>query len=243
MSGHSKWANIKRRKAAVDAKKGAVFTKLGKELIAAARDGGGNPDTNFRLRMAIDKARAANMPMDNIQRSIMKGTGEGDEGAVYDEFAYEGYGPGGVAIMVDLMSENRNRTAQEIRHLFSRHGGSLGESGCVAWMFKKQGSIILAKEHNRISEDDLLLVALEAGAEDLRNEEEVYEVVTSPGDLERVARALTAAGLKVAEAETAMVPQSTVSLEGETAEKCLELMDALEEHEDVQHVYANLEVK
>lgn len=243
MSGHSKWANIKRRKAAVDAKKGAVFTKLGKELIAAAREGGGNPDINFRLRMAIDKARAANMPMDNIQRSIMKGTGEADEGTVYDEFAYEGYGPGGVAIMVDLMSENRNRTAQEMRHLFSRHGGNLGESGCVAWMFKKQGSIILAKENNTVTEDDLMLLALDAGAEDIRNEEDAYEVITAPGDLERVAKSLAEAGLKVAEAEVAMVPQSTVGLEGEAADKCLELIDALEEHEDVQHVYANLEVK
>ncbi|RJQ08721.1 MAG: YebC/PmpR family DNA-binding transcriptional regulator [Bacillota bacterium] len=241
MSGHSKWANIKRRKAAVDAKKGAVYTKLGRELIAAAREGGGNPETNFRLRLAVEKARAANMPSDNIQRAIMKGTGELDEGTVYDEVTYEGYGPGGVAVLVELMTDNRNRTAQEIRYIFSRHGGNLGESGCVAWMFKKKGSIILAREDNEASEDDILMVALEAGAEDVRVEDDAFEVVTAPEDFRAVVEAVKDAGLHVAEAEISMIPQSTVRLEGEQAEKCLGLVEALEDHEDVQNVYANYE--
>ncbi|HCJ10377.1 MAG TPA: YebC/PmpR family DNA-binding transcriptional regulator [Clostridiales bacterium] len=239
MAGHSKWANIKRRKAAVDAKKGALFTKLGRELISAAREGGGNPDANFRLRLAIEKARAANMPMENIQRAILKGTGELDEGATYEEFVYEGYGPGGAAVMVELMTDNRNRTAQEIRHLFTRHGGNLGEAGCVAWMFKKKGSIIVAKEDNSISEDDLMLLALEAGAEDIKDEGDAYEILTAPSDLEPVVEALKSAGVTVAQAEPAMVPQSTVPLTGETAEKCLALIEALEDHEDVQNVYSN----
>ncbi|MEW6031573.1 MAG: YebC/PmpR family DNA-binding transcriptional regulator [Bacillota bacterium] len=241
MSGHSKWANIKRRKAAVDAKKGALFTKLGKELISAAREGGGNPDSNLRLRLAIERARAANMPMENIQRSIMKGTGELSEGAVYEELTYEGYGPGGVAILVELMTDNRNRTAQEIRYLFSRHGGNLGETGCVAWMFSKRGSIILAKEQNAVSEDDVMLLALEAGAEDVRDEGDAYEIVTAPADFPAVLEAVRKADLKVAEAGITLVPQSTVHLEGEEAEKCLRLIEALEDHEEVQNVYANYE--
>jgi len=242
MSGHSKWSNIKRRKAAVDAKKGRVFTKLGKELIAAAREGGGNPEVNFRLRLAIDKAKAANMPMDNIQRSISKGTGELDDGAVYEEFRYEGYGPGGVAILVEIMSDNRNRTAQELRHLFTRYDGNLGESGCVAWMFSKRGSVIIPREDNDISEDDLMLLALEAGAEDVRTEDDAFEIITTPADFEKVVEAVTEAGLSVGEAEITMVPQSTVHLEGEAGEKCLKLIDALDDHEDVQKVHDNLEM-
>ncbi len=241
MSGHSKWANIKRRKAAVDAKKGAVYTKIGREITAAAKEGGGSADSNFRLRLAVDKARAANMPSDNIQRAIMKGTGELNEGVIFEEITYEGYGPGGVAVLVQLITDNRNRTAQEIRYIFSRHGGNLGESGCVAWMFKKKGSIVLAKEGNSISEDDLMMLVLDAGAEDLRSDEEVFEVITSPADFQKVLEAIRKAGLEVAEAEVAMVPQSTVELEGAQAEKCLGLIDALEEHEEVQGVYANYE--
>ncbi len=242
MSGHSKWANIKRRKAAVDAKKGAVYTRLGREIIAAAKEGGGNPDANFRLRLAIEKAKAANMPSDNIQRAIMKGTGELDEGTALEDVTYEGYGPGGVAVLVQVMTDNRNRTAQEVRYLFSRHGGNLGETGCVAWMFKKKGSIVLAREANAISEDDLMLLALDAGAEDVRTDDETFDIVTSPTDFQAVLEAVKKAKLNVAEAEITMVPQSTVHLTGEQAEKCLGLIEALEEHEDVQNVYSNCDV-
>jgi YebC/PmpR family DNA-binding regulatory protein len=242
MSGHSKWANIKRRKAVVDAKKGAAYTKLGREVIAAAREGGGNPDNNFRLRLAVDKAKAANMPSDNIQRAILKGTGDLNEGAVYEEIAYEGYGPGGVAVLIQLMTDNRNRTAQEMRYIFSRHGGNLGETGCVAWMFKKKGSILLGREDNTISEEELMLLVLNAGAEDLRTEPDSFEVITAPGDFPAVLEAVRKANLSVAEAEVAMVPQNTIGLSGGQAEKCLGLIEALEEHEDVQNVYANYDI-
>ena len=242
MSGHSKWANIKRRKAVVDAKKGAAYTKLGREVIAAAREGGGNPDNNFRLRLAVDKAKAANMPSENIQRAIMKGTGDLNEGAVYEEIVYEGYGPGGVAVLIQLMTDNRNRTAQEMRYIFSRHGGNLGETGCVAWMFKKKGSILLGREDNAISEEELMLLVLDAGAEDLRTEPDSFEVITAPGDFPAVLEAVRKANLSVAEAEVAMVPQNTIELSGGQAEKCLGLIEALEEHEDVQNVFTNSDV-
>ena len=242
MSGHSKWANIKRRKAVVDAKKGAVYTKLGREIIAAAREDGGNPDINFRLRLAVDKAKAANMPSENIQRAIMKGTGDLNEGAVYEEIVYEGYGPGGVAVLIQLMTDNRNRTAQEMRYIFSRHGGNLGETGCVAWMFKKKGSILLGREDNAISEEELMLLVLDAGAEDLRTEPDSFEVITAPGDFPAVLEAVRKANLSVAEAEVAMVPQNTIELSGGQAEKCLGLIEALEEHEDVQNVFTNYDV-
>ncbi|MCL6580335.1 MAG: YebC/PmpR family DNA-binding transcriptional regulator [Firmicutes bacterium] len=241
MSGHSKWANIKRRKAAVDAKKGALYTKLGREIIAAAREGGGNPDANFRLRLAIERAKAANMPSDNIQRAIMKGTGELQEGAALEEITYEGYGPGGMAVMVQVMTDNRNRATQEVRYIFSRHGGSLGEAGCVAWMFKKKGSIIVPREGNPVSEDDLLMLALDAGAEDVRTDEESFEVLTAPADFQAVLEALKKAKVNVAEAEVTMVPQNTVDLDGEQAEKALALLEALEDCEDVQNVYASFE--
>jgi len=242
MSGHSKWANIKRRKAVVDAKKGAAYTKLGREVIAAAREGGGNPDNNFRLRLAVDKAKAANMPSENIQRAIMKGTGDLNEGAVYEEIVYEGYGPGGVAVLIQLMTDNRNRTAQEMRYIFSRHGGNLGETGCVAWMFKKKGSILLGREDNAISEEELMVLVLDAGAEDLRTEPDSFEVITAPGDFPVVLEAVRKANLSVAEAEVAMVPQNTIELSGGQAEKCLGLIEALDEHEDVQNVYTNYNV-
>jgi len=242
MSGHSKWANIKRRKAVVDAKKGAAYTKLGREVIAAAREGGGNPDNNFRLRLAVDKAKAANMPSENIQRAIMKGTGDLNEGAVYEEIVYEGYGPGGVAVLIQLMTDNRNRTAQEMRYIFSRHGGNLGETGCVAWMFKKKGSILLGREDNAISEEELMVLVLDAGAEDLRTEPDSFEVITAPGDFPAVLEAVRKANLSVAEAEVAMVPQNTIELSGGQAEKCLGLIEALDEHEDVQNVYTNYNV-
>jgi len=242
MSGHSKWANIKRRKAVVDAKKGAAYTKLGREIIAAAREDGGNPDINFRLRLAVDKAKAANMPSENIQRAIMKGTGDLNEGAVYEEIVYEGYGPGGVAVLIQLMTDNRNRTAQEMRYIFSRHGGNLGETGCVAWMFKKKGSILLGREDNAISEEELMVLVLDAGAEDLRTEPDSFEVITAPGDFPAVLEAVRNANLSVAEAEVAMVPQNTIELSGGQAEKCLGLIEALDEHEDVQNVYTNYNV-
>ena len=242
MSGHSKWANIKRRKAVVDAKKGAAYTKLGREIIAAAREDGGNPDINFRLRLAVDKAKAANMPSENIQRAIMKGTGDLNEGAVYEEIVYEGYGPGGVAVLIQLMTDNRNRTAQEMRYIFSRHGGNLGETGCVAWMFKKKGSILLGREDNAISEEELMVLVLDAGAEDLRTEPDSFEVITAPGDFPAVLEAVRNANLSVAEAEVAMVPQNTIELSGGQAEKCLGLIEALEEHEDVQNVYTNYDI-
>ncbi len=242
MSGHSKWANIKRRKAVVDAKKGAAYTKLGREVIAAAREGGGNPDNNFRLRLAVDKAKAANMPSENIQRAIMKGTGDLNEGAVYEEIVYEGYGPGGVAVLIQLMTDNRNRTAQEMRYIFSRHGGNLGETGCVAWMFKKKGSILLGREDNAISEEELMVLVLDAGAEDLRTEPDSFEVITAPGDFPAVLEAVRKANLSVAEAEVAMVPQNTIELSGGQAEKCLGLIEALDEHEDVQNVYTNYNI-
>jgi YebC/PmpR family DNA-binding regulatory protein len=242
MSGHSKWANIKRRKAVVDAKKGAAYTKLGREVIAAAREGGGNPDNNFRLRLAVDKAKAANMPSENIQRAIMKGTGDLNEGAVYEEIVYEGYGPGGVAVLIQLMTDNRNRTAQEMRYIFSRHGGNLGEAGCVAWMFKKKGSILLGREDNAISEEELMVLVLDAGAEDLRTEPDSFEVITAPGDFPVVLEAVRKANLSVAEAEVAMVPQNTIELSGGQAEKCLGLIEALDDHEDVQNVYTNYNV-
>ncbi len=241
MSGHSKWANIKRRKAAVDAKKGAMYTKVTREIISAAKEGGGDPDNNFRLRLAVDKARAINMPSDNIERAIKKGTGELNEGAIFEEITYEGYGPGGVAVLVQIMTDNRNRIAQEIRYIFSRHGGNLGETGCVAWMFKKKGTILLAKESNTITEDDLMMLALDAGAEDLRSDEDSFEIITGPGDFQKVLEAVRKADLNVAEAEIAFVPQTTVQLEGQQAEKCLGLIEALEEHEEVQGVYANYE--
>ncbi|MEW6244141.1 MAG: YebC/PmpR family DNA-binding transcriptional regulator [Bacillota bacterium] len=240
MSGHSKWANIKHKKAKVDAQRGNIFSKISRELMVAARAGGGNPDTNTRLRIAIQKAREANIPSENIQRAIQKGTGE-LEGINYEELVYEGYGPGGVAIMLDILTDNRNRTAGEIRHLFSKHGGNLGETGCVSWMFEKRGYIVVNKEGSP-GEDDLMLIALEAGAEDLVSEGDTYEVFTKPEDLEAVRESLVASGVPVAQAEVTMLPKSTVSVAEKDVEKLLKLMDVLEEHDDVQNVYANFDL-
>jgi YebC/PmpR family DNA-binding regulatory protein len=242
VAGHSKWSNIKHRKARVDAQKGRLFTKLGKQLITAAREGGGDPEVNFRLRLIIDKARAANMPNENIERAIARGTGE-LEGVTYEEIVYEGYGPGGVAIMLDILTDNRNRTASEIRHLFSRHGGNLGETGCVAWMFDKKGLLTVKKEGLPLDEDELLLLALEAGAEDVKDEDELFEIVTEPGNFEAVKEALAGQGLVFDTAEVTMIPQTTVEIQDDKeAEKLLKLMDALEEHDDVQEVHANFEL-
>ncbi|PKM80961.1 MAG: YebC/PmpR family DNA-binding transcriptional regulator [Firmicutes bacterium HGW-Firmicutes-14] len=241
MSGHSKWANIKHRKGRQDAQKAKVFTKIGKELIIAAKQGGGDPDANPRLKAVIQKAKAANIPMDNINRVIQKATGE-LEGVNYEEMVYEGYGPGGAAVMLDIMTDNRNRTAGEIRHLFAKQGGNLGESGCVAWMFKKQGLIVIDKEGLQTDSDEIMMTALDAGAEDMKEGDETIEITCAPEDFEAVETAIREAGLDVSVAEVTMVPQNNVALTGEDAEKMLKLMDALEDHDDVQDVYSNFDI-
>jgi YebC/PmpR family DNA-binding regulatory protein len=240
MSGHSKWATTKHRKAAVDAKRGKLFSKLIKEITVAAKQGGGSPDGNPRLRAAIDRAKEVNMPAENIKRAIQKGTGE-LPGMSFEETTYEGYGPGGVAILLDAMTDNKNRTTAEIRHLFAKHGGNLGEAGCVSWMFHKKGHLLVSKA--KIDEERLMALALEAGAEDLKtDEEEHYEVMTRPADFERVKQSLLDQGVPLEHAELSMIPQSTVHLEGREAEQLLRLMDLLEDHDDVQQVYANFDI-
>lgn len=235
MSGHSKWATTKHKKGKIDAARGKVFTKIAREIIVAAKAGGGDPDANSRLRLALEKAKAANMPNDNITRAIRRGTGE-IEGAVYEEMTYEGYGPGGTAIMLDITSDNRNRTAGEIRHIFSRNNGNLGEIGCVAWMFSRKGMIVLNGES--IDEDELMLTALDAGADDVTVEDGSAEIITEPDNLEEVKNTL-AENYTIESAEITMLPQNTIALEGDTAEKMLKLLDLLEEHDDVQAVYTN----
>ena len=237
MSGHSKWANIKRKKAVVDAQKGKDFSKMAREIAVAARQGGGNPDTNFRLKTALEKARAVNLPWDNIQRAIQRGTGT-TEGANYEEVIYEGYGPGGVAVMLHILTDNRNRTAADIRHLFSRYKGSLGESGSVAWMFDRVGVVTVSG----VDEEELTLQALEAGANDVVAEEDTLQVVTAPETLEEVRRALEGAGVTVSGAEVTYWPKSRVAVTGSEAERLLQLIEALEEHDDVQEVYTNFEI-
>lgn len=238
MSGHSKWSTIKRKKAKIDAEKGKIFTRLAREIIIAARQGGGDPEANARLKAAIQRAKEANIPNENIQRAIMRGTGELG-GANYEELVYEGYGPGGVAVMMEIGTDNRNRTAGEIRHLFSKHGGNLGESGCVSWMFDKKGLIVVERGETAFNEDELMLLALEAGAEDMKTEEDSYEIITAPGDLEAVRQSLAAKGVSMAMADVTMLPQTTVRLQGKEAEQMSRLIDALEEHDDVQEVYTN----
>ncbi|MGA2027711.1 MAG: YebC/PmpR family DNA-binding transcriptional regulator [Syntrophobacteraceae bacterium] len=240
MSGHSKWATIRHKKGAADAKRGKIFTKLIKELMVAARMGGGNPEGNPRLRAALLAAKAENMPKDNIDRAIKKGTGE-LEGVNYEEFAYEGYGPAGVAVLVDIMTDNRNRAASEVRHIFSRNSGNLGEAGCVAWMFNKKGSIVFDKK--AIAEEELIELALEAGAEDVKDQEDQFEIITSPEDFLNVKAAFDEKGLNYELAEITMSPQTTVRIEDtKTAQQLLRLMDALEDADDVQHVYANFDI-
>lgn len=241
LSGHSKWSTIKRKKAKVDAQRGKVFTRLSKEIIVAARLGGGDPDNNPRLKAAIMRAKEANIPNDNIQRAILKGTGELG-GGNYEELVYEGYGPGGVAVMMEIMTDNRNRTAGEIRHLFAKNGGNLGETGCVAWQFQKKGLIVVEPGDN-LSEDDLLMAALDAGAEDMRTEDDSFEIYTAPEEVETVRQKLVEQGIVVAAAQVTMLPQSTVKLAGKEAEQMLKLMEALEDHDDVQEVYANFEIE
>lgn len=238
MAGHSKWAQIKRTKAKEDLERGRLFSRLAKDIMTAARQGGGNPEGNLRLKIAIERAREANMPNENIQRAILKGTGQ-LPGAKYEEIIYEGYGPGGAAIMMEILTDNRNRTAADIRSIFNKCGGNLGESGSVSWLFQKKGIIRIDRSRCRLGEDDLLAIVLDAGAEDLRTEEEAFEVQTAPEDLDRVLQALQAHQVEVEEGKVQLVPTTTVELRGENAQKMLKLMDLLEENDDVQNVYSN----
>ncbi len=239
MSGHSKWSTIKRKKGATDARRGKIFTKLIKEITIAARVGGGDSDANPRLRAATAAAKAENMPKENIERAIKKGTGE-LEGLSYEEVYYEGYGPGGAAVLVQSLTDNKNRTVADVRRVFSKSGGSLGEAGCVAWMFEKKGLFVFEKKS--IDEDMLMEVALDAGAEDIREEEAAFEVVTSPEHFERLKRAFDEKAPGYVLAEVTMLPKNTVKLEGKNAEQMLRLADGLEDLEDVQNVYSNFDI-
>src|SRR5215204_1873547 len=240
MSGHSKWHTIKHKKGALDAKRGKIFTKMIKEITVATRTGGsGDVDSNARLRKAVSDAKAQNMPNDTIDRAIKRGMGEG-EGANYDEVTYEGYGPNGVAVMVESMTDNRNRTVAEIRHLFSKNGGNLGESGSVGWMFEKKGYIVVEKAAK--SEEELFELAIDAGADDLRGDEDNFEIITSPEAFDAVLAAVKGAGIEPQVAEVEMVPQNYVRLEGADARQMLKLMEALEDHDDVQKVSANFDI-
>ncbi|HKQ96930.1 MAG TPA: YebC/PmpR family DNA-binding transcriptional regulator [Candidatus Polarisedimenticolia bacterium] len=239
MSGHSKWHTIKHKKGAADAKRGRVFTRIIKELTVAARVGGGDPDANPRLRTVVAAAKAANMPKDNIEKAIKKGTGE-LPGVSYEEVTYEGYGPSGVALMVQALTDNRNRTLPEIRHLFSKHGGNLGESNCVSWMFEKKGYLVVGKA--AAGEDALLELVLEAGGDDVGEDGENWEVFTPPDRLDQVREALAAKGIVAASAEVSMVPKNTVRVEGKKAQQVLAMMEGLEEHDDVQNVWANADI-
>lgn len=242
MSGHSKWANIKRHKAVVDAKKGAVYAKMSREIIIAAKLGGADPNANFRLRQAVDRAKAEGVPNDNIQRAIEKGSGAGASDA-FEELVYEGYGPGGVAMLVKCTTDNRHRTAGDVRMYFSKYGGNLGESGCVNWMFKERGEIVIEK-NNKFDEDALMMAALDAGAEDLdTSAEEEAVVICSPEQIEMVKNGLSSAGYKVASAQSNMVPATVVEItSADTAKMLLKLLDSLENHDDVQNVFANFEM-
>lgn len=240
MAGHSKWANIKHRKGAADAKRGKIFTRLIKEITVAARMGGGDIEGNPRLRAAVNTAKQVNMPKDNIARAIKKGTGE-LEGEIYDEILYEGYGPGGVAVLVECMTDNRNRTVADIRHYFAKSNGNLGESGCVAWMFDKKG--VIEVEKGGVGEEELMDLALEAGAEDVVEEESGFQVLTAPEDFDAVREALEQAGVTMASAEVSMVPKNTIEVtEEDVAKSLMKLLDNLEEHDDVQNVHANFDM-
>lgn len=240
MAGHSKWANIKHRKGAVDAKRGKIFTRLIKEITVAARMGGGDPDGNPRLRSAIATARSENMPKDNITRAIKKGTGE-LEGEVYDEILYEGYGPGGVAVLVECMTDNRNRSVADIRHYFAKSNGNLGESGCVAYMFDKKGMILVDK--STTSEEELMDLAIEAGADDVVEEDEYFQIITAPEDFDEVREGLEKAEVAFVEASLTMIPQTTIAVtEEKPAKALLKLLESLESHEDVQNVHANFDI-
>lgn len=239
MSGHSKWHNIRLRKGKQDAQRGNLFTKLAREIIVAAKEGGGNPDANMRLRLTVQKARDNSMPAENIKRAIQRGTGE-IEGAQYEEVTYEGYGPGGVAVMVRCLTDNRNRTVADIRPAFAKNGGSLGETGCVAWMFDSKGIVTIQK--NVVDEDTLMMAAIDAGAEDIRTEGGTFEVLSLPEDLPKIRQALTDAGITIDDAEITMLPKNTVLVEGKEATQMLRMMGQLEDLDDVQQVYANFDI-
>lgn len=240
MSGHSKWHTIKHKKGALDAKRGKIFTKLIKEITVAARTGGsGDVDANARLRKAVSDAKAQNMPNDTIDRAIKRGTGE-LEGVAYDEITYEGYGPNGVAVLIETMTDNRNRTVAELRHIFSKNGGNLGEAGSVAWMFDKKGYIVVDKASK--TEDELFEVAIEAGAEDMKDDGDVFEIFTAPDNFEVVSDAVKASGIEPQAAEISMIPQNYIKLEGSDAKQMLKLYDALDDNDDVQKVWANFDI-
>ena len=239
MSGHSKWSTIKHKKAATDAKRGKIFTKLIKEITVAAREGGGDPEANPRLRTAVNNARAQNMPNDTIERGIKRGTGQ-LPGVSFEEITYEGYGPKGVAVIVQVVTDNRNRSTADLRYIFSKNGGNLGEKGCVAWLFDKKGLIVIDKD--KFDEDELIMIALDAGADDVQTTEDSYEILTSPQDFENVKNAIEEANIEPTLAELSMIPQTTVKLDGKEALQMLKLMESLEEHDDVQNVYANFDI-
>ena len=240
MSGHSKWHSIKHKKGAIDAKRGRMFTKVIKEITIAARIGGGDAEGNPRLRKAVLDAKELNMPADNIKRAIMKGTGE-LEGGQLEELQYEGYGPSGVAMIVEVVTDNRNRTVSEIRHVFSKNGGNMGEAGSVAWMFHKKGYVAIEKA--KADEETLMTLAIDAGADDFSSDESSYEIYTSPDKFETVLNAVKAKGIQPETAEISMIPQNYIKVEGKAAQQVVKLMDALDEHDDVQHVYANFDIE
>lgn len=239
MAGHSKWANIKHKKGREDAKRGKIFTKLIKEITVAARMGGGDPSANPRLRTAIAAAKSENMPKDNLERAIKKGTGE-LEGVDYEEIVYEGYGPGGAAVIVESLTDNKNRAIADIRHIFTKAGGNIGSNGCVSWMFDKKGIIVVNKED--VEEDMIMETAIEAGAEDVKDEEGCFEVITEPEDFDVVKEAIDNASIKYVVAEVALLPQNTTRVEGKDAEKMLKMMDALDDCDDVQNVHTNADI-
>lgn len=239
MAGHSKWAQIKRKKAANDAKRGQMFTKLIREITVAAREGGGDPNFNPRLRLAVDTAKAANMPADNIERAIKRGTGE-LEGVSYEEITYEGYGPGGVALYIETLTDNANRTVAEVRHILSKHGGSLGQAGSVAWQFERKGQIYI--DATRYDEDATMMAALEAGAEDLQREDDAFVVTTDVASFHAVQQALREKGIEIQQAELAMVPKTSVHVSGADAQRLLKLLDALDDADDVQKVHSNADI-
>jgi YebC/PmpR family DNA-binding regulatory protein len=240
MSGHSKWHTIKHKKGAADAKRGKIFTRIIKELTIAARNGGGDVDMNPRLRTIVAEAKSVNMPADNIKRATRRGTGE-EEGLIYDEIMYEGYGPGGVAVLVDTITDNRNRTVSEIRHIFGKYGGNLGEANSVAWMFEKKS--VIAVEKTKAEEEALMTAALDAGADDMSDEGDAWEVLSAPSLHETVLEAVKKLGIEPASAKVQMVPKNLVKLEGKTAQQMMKLMDALDDHDDVQNVWSNFDIE
>ena len=240
MSGHSKWASIKHKKGAADAKRGKLFTRIIKELTVAARDAGGDPDTNPRLRTVIADAKSANMPADNIKRAIRRGTGE-EPGVSYEEATYEAYGPGGVALLIEVLTDNTNRAVSEIRHLLSKHGGNLGTTNSVSWMFTKQGYIVVEKVN--VNEETLMTATIEAGANDFREDGDTWEVISTPEVFELVKAAVIANGVKPISAQIAMLPQNYIKLEGKVAQQMIKLMEVLEDNDDVQHVWSNFDIE